>query len=411
LGQALLAGLRIDTAIAEMEGVVAEFLPEDAPLTDPNAVELLAQLARGSMFHDEHARSVALTDRALAVAERMELIPLVADLLVTRGTSLSHLGRSYEGVGAIKAGMDLARQQGLVVTDLRARVNVAVALNDSDPRAGLALTREALDMAKRLGRRSHARTLRANASEAAHDIGDWDWIVSELGAARDDEVEELGRNFMVWILFRTHAFRGEDVNESLEMLNGWAKSLDDRSAEEGVHGLIAEAAVGRLDWAVAFDEYMRFALSDTLNARRTYASAGLAALLLHDPVRAHKALDLHIGTGIHGAFARMDEKLIHAGIAALEGRTTPALAEFREVLAGLMDLGLEFRVAIAGLAMAAVLPGDMPEVRAAADAAGTIFTRLRAKPLLEALDRATTSAPSGGAPTPASTAASRVPAR
>ena len=39
---------------------------------------------------------------------------LVADTLVTRGSALCNLGRRYEGVGAIRTGIDLAQANGLM---------------------------------------------------------------------------------------------------------------------------------------------------------------------------------------------------------------------------------------------------------------------------------------------------------
>ena len=239
-------------------------------------------------------------------------------------------------------------------------------------------------MARRLGRRSHALTLLGNLANPALDIGDWDWLAAELETAHDDETDEFARNYLSWALLAIAAWRGEDADDEVVRLTAWAKGFNDFSAEESIH----EQAISRQDWRVVYDEAIRFAASDKLNSRRAYGLAGMAALLLGDAVRAREALDLLTASGVHGSYARMDEKLMLGGIAALDGQTGAALAEFRETLAGLTDLGLEFRVAIAGLAMAAVLPADVPEVRAAVDAARSTFTRLRAKPLLGALDRA-----------------------
>jgi len=47
----------------------------------------------------------------------------VADTLITRGSALVHLGRSYEGLGTIRAGIALADELGLVSTGLRGRLN------------------------------------------------------------------------------------------------------------------------------------------------------------------------------------------------------------------------------------------------------------------------------------------------
>ena len=386
LGAAMLSALRIDAAVAEMEAAVAEFLPADLPLTDPNGVELLAQLARGCMFHEEHMRAIELTDRALAVAERLELIPEVADMLITRGTSLAHLGRSFEGRGAIRAGLELAEQQGLVVTALRGRVNIGVTLTDSDPRSSMEMSRSALEMARRLGRRSHARTLLANAATSAIDVGEWDWIVDEIQASREDETEEFGGNFLTWISVTVRAWRGEDVTADVAELVRWASGVDDTAAEEAIHGLFTDVALGGLEYATAYDESVRFAKSDTLNAPHAYFQAGVAALLMGDAARAQVALDLHIATGVHGRLARFDQKAIHASISALETRSDAALAEFREALAGYRDLGAEWRLAIVGLLMASLLDVGTPEVKAAVETARGILVRLRAQPFLDHLD-------------------------
>jgi len=396
LGVALLSVLRKETAVAELEAAVAELLPADVPLSDPNGVELLAQLARCCMMSDQHERCVQLTDRALAAAERLDLIPAVAELLITRGTSLSNIGRAYEGVGAIRAGLELAEQQGLAVTAIRGRLNVGVILNDSDPRAALDLTRTALDSARRIGRRSFARTLLGNAASAAMDLGEWDWVVAELRAARDDEVEDYGRNYMTWALIYTSAFRGEDVSDHIADMTTWAMSFNDASAEESIHELRAEVALQKQDFPTAYDEFIRFAASDKLNAPRSYFWAGFAALLAGGAEKAQAALDLHVGTGVHGQLARADAKILHAGIAALAGRTGASEVEFREALVAYRDLGLDWRLAIGCLVMASVLDATMPEVRAAAESARAIFTRLGAAPFLVALDRAVQARPGGG---------------
>ncbi len=409
LGVVLLSRLRRDVAVAELEAAVAEYLPAGAPLTDPNGVELLAQLSRACMLTEQHERAIQLTDRALAAAERLELIPAVADLLITRGTSLSNLGRAYEGVGAIRAGLELAEQQGLLVTAIRARLNIGVMLNDSDPRAALDVTRTALDMAKRLGRRSFAVTLIGNAASAAVDIGDWDWVANELRTARDDEPEELGRNYLDWALTPLLAWRGEDVSDSVARLTRWAIGMNETSSTGAVHGLVAEVALGALDFRTVHDEYVAFALSDRLNAPRAYFWAGFSALMLGDAVRARATLDLHVATGVHGRLARLDQKLIHSGIAGLEGQSAAAMVEFRDALAGYRDLGVDLRLAAAGLLMANVLDPATPEVRSASEAARSIFARLGGRPFSEALERALSRPTAGparrlpaGAPAPVS---------
>jgi hypothetical protein len=165
-------------------------------------------------------------------------------------------------------------------------------------------------------------------------------------------------------------------------------SLNDSSATEAVHGLRADVALGLGDYGTVYDQNLLYARSDRLNAARAYFWAGFAGVMLGDVAKAETALQLHVGTGVHGRLARLDETLIRAGIAALEGRQASAAAAFREALAGYRELGAEWRLVVTGLAMATLLDPATTEVQAAGDVARQIAERLRAGPIVEALDRA-----------------------
>ena len=192
LGEFLVTGLRPEAAIAILEAAVTELVGDtgsrsgpDAPQVGPGSVVLLAQLARAHFLMDAHGRAIEVVDRALAAGERLDLVDIVSDALITRGGALNHLGRQYEGLGVMRTGVELAEQHGLTRTVLRGRLNLGVFLGGSDPRAGLTNTREALDMARRLGLESFVRTLVANASTVALEVGEWDWAIHEAEAARD----------------------------------------------------------------------------------------------------------------------------------------------------------------------------------------------------------------------------------
>ena len=58
---------------------------------------LNGQLARAYFMIDENAKAVAVADRVLAVAERSNLVDVVADTLVTRGSALAGDGRGTRG--------------------------------------------------------------------------------------------------------------------------------------------------------------------------------------------------------------------------------------------------------------------------------------------------------------------------
>ena len=174
IARALLEPFRTDRALAILEPAADEFADLG---TDPGYIALLGQLARGYFRHQEHERAIAVADRALAAAERADLVALVADTLVTKGTALGLMGRTYEGTGVVETGLRLSERHGLAATALRARVNLGVALSLGDPRAALEIFRTGLAEASRLGHRCwfwrSSRMRRTQASGPATGTGRW----------------------------------------------------------------------------------------------------------------------------------------------------------------------------------------------------------------------------------------------
>jgi class 3 adenylate cyclase len=398
LGGALLSRLRTEAALAVLEPAATELLGAEAGPAirngrdgrdvGPGGVALLAQLSRAYFFHEEHRRAVEVADRALAAGERLDLVAIVSDALITRGSALGSLGRAYEGIGAIKAGLELAEQHGLVSTALRGRVNLGAHQSESDPRAGFETAEAALEVATRLGLRSFARTLVGNAASSAMEVGEWDWAVREAIIARDDSLDDFARNYLSWVLVTFAAWRGDDVATEVQRLLAWAESFDETGAAEAVHGLQAEIAFGAGDFPTACDEWMAFAASDALNAPRSYFLAGLAALMASDRDRATAAIAAHEHAASRGRLAALDRRLLRAGLAALDDRQVEALREARAVLGEYGRQGLPWRQALGAIMLLSTIGGGDVEVRAAAESAREILARLGARPFLERLDAA-----------------------
>jgi len=413
LGEALVTGLRSEAALAVLEPAAAEPLRKELDPADPEglalgpgAVALLAQLSRAYFFHEEHRRAIEVADRALASGERLDLVAIVSDLLITRGSALDNLGRTYEGLGAVKAGLDLAEQHGLVSTALRGRVNVGAFQLDSDPRVAFETSEAALEIAVRLGLRSYVTTLVGNVASAATEVGEWERAIREVTVARDESPDEFARNYLGWVLVTFSAWRGDDVAAEVDRLTAWAESFDETLARQAVHGLHADVAFGAGDFLVACDEWMAFAASDALSAPRSYQLAGLAALMTADSRRAAAALTAHERTAKHGRLYALDRRLLRAGLSALDGRQAEALREARAVIGEYVRLDLPWRQALAALMLLSTIGANDPEVRAAAESAREIFARLGAKPFLERLDAAMALSPGrAGRPATSSRAA------
>jgi predicted ATPase len=387
-GEAFLTASRLEAAVALLRRAAEEFADLG---DDPGLTAVLAQLARTEMLRQEDlAGAIALADRGLALAEKLDLVPIVADLLITRGTALSSLGRTYEGLGAIEAGRLLAAENGLVTTEARALTNVSGPLLDHDPRATLEAARAAVALARRIGSRPAESMAVSNLAEAARLTGDWDLAVRELRRLEASPSEEL-RILVLVSLVVFAAARGEDVAERVEQVRSIQRSrLEDGEPEfeAFLHGLEAAVAGPAGRYGEAARAMIAAARLDPYNATTDYGEAIVWALLARDPDLVRETLAGLDGTGAHGNMVTLSRRLGRAGLAALEGRTDEARSLFREVGDAYRRAELPYPVARTGLVMAVCLDPSLPDVRAATDEARAIFERLGAGRLIERLDEA-----------------------
>ena len=384
LGSLLISSLRHEAGLALVESGVAELLGADGVPTGPGGVALLAQLARAYFFTDNQVRSIAVADRALEAGERLDLAPIVSDTLITRGSALCHLGRGYEGLGAIRAGIELADERGLVSTALRGRLNMGVLA--ADPRASFEAAEAALEIARRFGLRGFLRTLVANSASAALEVGEWDSAVAAITAARDESADELEANHLSWVLFTFASDRGEDLATELARLSAWATSIGELGATEAIHDLLGEFHFGAGAYTQACDEWLLFGPSDPLNAPIAYLNAGIAALLAGDRERTVTVLHRLAELPARGRWRALNLRLLQAGLAGLEGRTAEAVREARVGIGEYERLGLPWRQALGGLVLASVVGVGDRDVQELAAASREIFTRLGARPFLDHLD-------------------------
>ena len=133
--------------------------------TIPNVVALNGQLARAAYYVEDFERAQAIAERVLAAAERLDLLPIIADTLVTRGMGHALSGRAYEGAGALEAALQAGRGSRVSsATIIRARINLGGRSGGEIPRVALAASQPGLELARRFGRRSEGIILAGNAA-------------------------------------------------------------------------------------------------------------------------------------------------------------------------------------------------------------------------------------------------------
>jgi hypothetical protein len=357
-------------------------------------VAVEGQLARAHFFADEVADAIAVADRVLDKAEHQNLVDVLADTLITKGSAMLTSGRMREALLLIAGGGELALSIDLPAVALRASINRGFAEAIVDPRLALASAREGLALARRLGLRSVASILAGNAAEYAVETGDWDWAIAE--AASIDQSEPSHRAIALSNLVFFTAARGGDASRVLADLEATTSDATDLTT------------TAQYLYAKAWDHFLRGEIAE---ARQTFrdqratsmvmagqvtALAARAALWLGD--RDGLATDLeHLDqSGEYGRTVEAIRLSLHAGHAALRGAEADSIRMYREARRTFIDLDLPWSLALVGIDMAHCLPLGLPDVAEARAESRRILERLQATALLDQLDEIERRAPAGG---------------
>jgi class 3 adenylate cyclase/tetratricopeptide (TPR) repeat protein len=370
------------------------------PEPDPALAWLDSELARALFLDEQPERSIEVSDRALKVAEHLGLISIVADTLVTKGTVLSELGRWHEGLSLIEGGRQLAEANGLVWTEVRAHTNASSGLVVRDPKRALEMAGRGIAIARRVGLRTSFSSLFVNFGFAARRTGDWDRAIQELETVDLDTLEPADRAAVALPVMLLKAARGVDVTAELAGIEVDLATIPDQQAASMsamVRAFVLSVAGRHRE---ASDECFSSARGSSVLRLWALPLAGRYAVLDRDPARALDAARELEAMSSPGPALAADLETIRAGSAALAGALPEAAEGYRRAMNMWHDLGLVWDEALCAIDMATLLSPWEREVRAAADAAREILTRLGAKPFLARLEAAMDRQPSELAPEP-----------
>jgi class 3 adenylate cyclase/tetratricopeptide (TPR) repeat protein len=383
LGQALAGGWRTRDAIELLNAAVATYGDLE---NDPALASIEHQLARAYWLANEASPALEIADRALGRAERLEVVPLIADALITKGSLLNFVGRSYEGIAAQEAGIRLAEEQGRNQTLVRGLLNQGVALIGRDPRLALERSRTAYSLASKLGFRGNYAIALGNSGEVAVSLGEWEWALSATSEAFVDDLEPGDRASILRAREEIMAARGEPVEDIFE--EHWRLIGADATGTERSNIVAAQAAVhfaaGRFREAV--DGLRLSAADNAANIATDLPRAGRALVWLDDLDGLREIVAMLENSGVHGRVMDTHLRALRAAITALAGERDEAAAEYVVALGEFAELGLVFDQALTALDMARALGTDATAVRTALAEARSILERLGARPYLERLD-------------------------
>jgi tetratricopeptide (TPR) repeat protein len=346
----------------------------------PEYVRLSAQLARTTMLSGNAADALLLVDETLPAAERLGMIPETLNLIVTRGPVLANLGRLREAIVALTGAVEAGSSYQMPEVELRARVNLSYCAAPEDPQLAYRVAREGLVVARRLGMRGPGFYMLGNAADAGLQVGDWDWVLTQLeealSAGEEDTVAELR-------LAQIQGMKGADVGAKLEAFAADAAEMTEVQAPATVADARAWVALAQGD----FQRALEFAKASTAVGPGPDGSALVPAARAAAWLGDRQALDDAVRQleELPGRVPAAAAREARAAVAALDGRRGEAQAGFADAIRRYRELGLEFASAMCTLDLVTMLGASDPDARAAADDAAALFERVGARPLQELL--------------------------
>ena len=331
-------------------------------------------------------------DRALRAAERQNLVPVITEALITKGSVMAATDQPREGTALLRGALSLAEHHGLLSEQLRAINNTSAMLIADDPTEALAVARSGIDLSRRLGIREWL-PLYGNATTSAFLSGDWDLGLTFYEELEPEQILPLAKVETQVASASILALRGE-MDAAVARLAKARAVTEQGPADTQVSANLSTAegfialAKGDLDTAFA-----RGTAAGRITHIAVYWAIGCdlgarAALWMRDVDRATEALRALDEVPFRGAWIEAARATVRAGLAALEGRREDAVGGYQEAARRWRDQrwlpGLGFTQFEAAL----LLGPDEPLGQLAAQEAREVFTRLGATPLLERLETA-----------------------
>jgi tetratricopeptide (TPR) repeat protein len=390
-----------------LEDAVTAAEQVDAP---PVLAETLAYIARAYMRGADQDKAIAAADRSLILAERLNLEEVVTEALLNKGSALANVGRRHEGLALLATAVDRSQRYGWTSRELRARHNLAAALQDDEPKQGRLVAQEALALARQLGDTGSLIGLCVNTGIGLYEEGsDWDEHTALLREVLGAAILTSDRARLRGVLALFETARGEALETLVAEMS---QDMDDNADPDKRQALAyaeSDVALVRGDLEGAYRHGMRAADVPTQSPEVGYFAAGRAAIWARNLDWIRLVIKGMAGVTYTGPRTTAIRQQLNAAVAALEGRRGDALSGFRESRTVLRRLEQWFAAARHSLEAIIMLPDD-PEVRSWAEDARALFTELRAQPYLQRLDEALAAAPET-APAVAPSEAAQTPAR
>jgi class 3 adenylate cyclase/tetratricopeptide (TPR) repeat protein len=384
-GDALIALRRREEALAHLEAAFSDF--SDLGEDDLGRLQIMRFLVTAASLLDRHDVADPVASELLATAERLALAELAASALISRAQSALYAGRAWEARALTQGSLELFEEAGSADGVLQASAFYATIVALDNPVKSVAVQRDAIDVARREGRRATEALLVGNAGEDARRTGEWDWAEAQLAQLLDIDVDPETTVMATTGVTYLRMYRGELEAGALDEMRAVIETMSDTDLQASVSDIEGLRRYLAGDFAGSVPHLLHAADISPLNLPYILPSAGRTAVLARDRTTAQAAVDRMRRHGIRGRAIVADVEVIISGIMALDGDRDGAMAGYRHAMTTYHDLGLPWDEAKLGFEAASMLGTDDAELVAWTDRARTTFTRLRANPMVALLDR------------------------
>ena len=288
---------------------------------------ILANLARVQMRLGHSVESIAAADEALAIAERLDLEPVVAEALVNKGSALSQLGRRREAIALDEAALRMAQALPNRNFEMRVRNNLASVLGDDDPVRATQIMLDSAEVAREMGDRGMYYWLTTQASWGIRaEARDWDEQMERLRGALDTATVRGDRIRLRSFLAGLEATRGEDLGTLEQELEDM---LGDSTDPDQHYFALQAMAMAALFAGDAETAYLKAEKAMGLPMQGAEGAAGLAlraAIWAGDHKGIRISAAVVIGAPYSGPVSRCFRRAAEGAVAFVDGRPAEAVS-------------------------------------------------------------------------------------
>jgi predicted ATPase/class 3 adenylate cyclase len=368
---------------------------------DKDLAALAAQLGRFTFFAGDPERADERIEKALQIAEALDLPEVLSQAMTTKGLILYSRDRPKEGMALLMTALNIALEHDKPSAALRAYNNLADLTQNADRYAeATRFVDEGLDLARRVGNR-YWESILLGFAYPRFAMGQWNEAVAMMGELPPDWFSHLRAAFCqgyvaTGVMLKVHRGDLEGAAIDLERFTVLETSAD---LQERTEYMIAKANLllaqgdgsGALRTAEEAMEGQRSLSLGDHRVKESVVTAVEAALLLGDPTRADTILDVFrsLPPGRRTPFHLAQSMRLGAKVSLARGDQAGVEVGFKGAVGLFREMAFPFWMAVALVEQGEWLLGQdrADDATGLLTEAREIFERLEARPWLERLER------------------------